>query len=147
MNRLNSYASAAMVACLVAAPAAAAQNTNGANSNSAVKVNGTTIPQYRIDAAIKSRTAQGQPDTPENRKGIRDALVNQEIVAQELSRRDVHAGEDRRLDVERLLPGREFPGRAVEGEEPEVDDEPGLLGDRDEVRRRHGAEPRMAPPQ
>jgi peptidyl-prolyl cis-trans isomerase C len=47
------------------------------------KVNGTVIPAYRIDAAVKSRVAQGQPDSPEMRKGIRDALINQEVVAQE----------------------------------------------------------------
>ena len=79
MKALTSYASAALVVCAVAAPLAAAQN----NNSSAVKVNGTTIPQYRIDMAVKSRLAQGQPDTPENRKAIREALINQEIVAQE----------------------------------------------------------------
>src|SRR5690242_13688049 len=83
MKALTSYASAALVVCAVAAPLAAAQN----NNSSAVKVNGTTIPQYRIDMAVKSRLAQGQPDTPENRKAIRDALVNQEIVAQEATKR------------------------------------------------------------
>jgi peptidyl-prolyl cis-trans isomerase C len=84
MKRLNSYASAVMVVCLAAAPVALAQNNN---ANSGVKVNGTTIPQYRIDTAVKSRVAQGQPDTPENRKAIRDALINQELVAQEAAKR------------------------------------------------------------
>jgi peptidyl-prolyl cis-trans isomerase C len=83
MKALTAYASAAVVLCVVAAPLAAAQN----NNSSAVKVNGTTIPQYRIDTAIKSRLAQGQPDTPENRKAIRDALINQEVVAQEATKR------------------------------------------------------------
>lgn len=53
----------------------------------AAKVNGSTIPQYRFEAAVKSRVAQGQPDTPEMRKGIRDALINQEVVAQEAVKR------------------------------------------------------------
>ena len=51
------------------------------------KVNGTVIPAYRIDAAVKSRIAQGQADSPELRKGIRDALINQEVVAQEAVKR------------------------------------------------------------
>jgi peptidyl-prolyl cis-trans isomerase C len=62
---------------------AAAQSNNTA----AAKVNGATIPQYRLDAAIKARVAQGQQDTPEMRKGIRDAIINQEIVAQEATKR------------------------------------------------------------
>ena len=65
-----------------AAPAAAAQN-----AAPTAKVNGASIPQYRFEAAVKSRVAQGQPDTPETRKGIRDALINQEIVAQEAVKR------------------------------------------------------------
>lgn len=48
-----------------------------------VRVNGAPIPQYRMDMAVKSRVAQGQQDTPELRKHIRDALISQEIVAQE----------------------------------------------------------------
>ncbi len=84
MKTPTAYASAALLACIAVAPLAAAQNNN---SSSAVKVNGTTIPQYRIDAAIKTRVAQGQPDTPENRKAIREALINQELVAQEAARR------------------------------------------------------------
>ena len=44
------------------------------------KVNGTTIPAYRLDAAVKTRTTQGQPDSPELRKDIREALITQEIV-------------------------------------------------------------------
>ena len=63
-------------------PAAAAQN-----DASAPKVNGTSIPAYRIDAAVRSRVAQGQQDSPELRKGIRDALINQEVVAQEAIKR------------------------------------------------------------
>jgi len=83
MKRVHSYASAVMLACAVAAPAGAAQGDN----MPAAKVNGTTIPQYRLDAAIKGRVAQGQPDTPENRKAIRDAIINQEVVAQEAAKR------------------------------------------------------------
>jgi peptidyl-prolyl cis-trans isomerase C len=65
-------------AAFAAAPAIAAQSTPPA-----AKVNGTSIPAYRLDAAIKARLAQGQQDSPELRGAIRDALINQELVAQE----------------------------------------------------------------
>jgi peptidyl-prolyl cis-trans isomerase C len=71
-------------AVFTATPAVAAQST------AAATVNGTSIPQYRYDAAIKARVAQGQKDTPEMRKGIRDALINQEVVAQEAIKRGLH---------------------------------------------------------
>ncbi|MDB5922183.1 MAG: hypothetical protein JWN13_1119 [Betaproteobacteria bacterium] len=76
---------------LGAASAAGAQNDNAP----AAKVNGTTIPAYRMDAAVKTRIGQGQPDTPELRKGIREALINQEVVAQEA----VKKGLDKRPQV------------------------------------------------
>jgi peptidyl-prolyl cis-trans isomerase C len=71
-----------VAALLAAAPAVAAQN-----AAPAAKVNGANIPQYRLDAAIKSRIAQGQQDSPEMRKSIRDQLINQEVVAQEALKR------------------------------------------------------------
>lgn len=67
-----------------AAPALAAQ------AAAAATVNGTSIPQYRFEAAVKSRVAQGQQESPEMRKGIRDALINQEVVAQEAVKKGLH---------------------------------------------------------
>jgi peptidyl-prolyl cis-trans isomerase C len=55
-----------------------------------VKVNGKEIPQVRIDTAIKNRIAQGQPDTPELRSAVKDALVNQEVIAQEAVKKGLH---------------------------------------------------------
>ena len=71
----------ALAFALAVAPALAAEN------NGAAKVNGATIPAYRLDAAVRSQVAQGQKDTPELRKGIRDMLINQEVVAQEAVKR------------------------------------------------------------
>ena len=85
MKRPIFLAPLAIAAAFMAAPALAAQGS--APPAATAKVNGTTIPQYRLDAAIKSRIAQGQQDTPEMRKGIRDALINQELVAQEAVKR------------------------------------------------------------
>jgi peptidyl-prolyl cis-trans isomerase C len=66
-----------------APPAAREAPPAAKDSGTPAKVNGTTIPAYRFDAAIKARLAQGQPDSPELRTAIREALINQELVAQE----------------------------------------------------------------
>jgi peptidyl-prolyl cis-trans isomerase C len=66
--------------------AAAAANVALAQNKPVAKVNGVAIPQYRLDAAVQAGVAQGQPDTPQLRKSVRDALINQEIIAQEAVR-------------------------------------------------------------
>jgi peptidyl-prolyl cis-trans isomerase C len=76
MNRIQMIQTLLLAAALTAASTVAAQSAS-------VKVNGTTIPAHRIEAAVKARIAQGQQDSPEMRKGILDALINQEVVAQE----------------------------------------------------------------
>lgn len=55
-----------------------------------VTVNGVAIPQARIDFAMKQRTSQGQPDSPETRKAIVDQLVNLELGAQEATRKGLN---------------------------------------------------------
>ena len=77
MNRFSVFRSLILVTTMLTAPAVAAQNEGAA------RVNGTTIPNYRVEQAIKLRLAQGQPDSPEMRKAIRDALINQEVISQE----------------------------------------------------------------
>ena len=71
-----------LVVAALATPVAAAQTAGSAGT-----VNGKSIPQHRLDAAVKSRMAQGQQDSAELRKGIRDMLINQEVIAQEAVRR------------------------------------------------------------
>ena len=78
------YTVAALAAATLLGPMAAYA---GESAGPAAKVNGINIPQYRFEAAVKSRVAQGQQDSPDMRKGIRDALINQEVVAQEAVRR------------------------------------------------------------
>lgn len=46
-------------------------------------VNGTQISQSRLDFILQQTQLQGQMDSPETRKKIRDKLVTEEIVAQE----------------------------------------------------------------
>jgi len=54
-----------------------------AEDKSAAMVNGISIPQARIDLRVKAAAAQGQPDSPELRKAIREDMINLEVVAQE----------------------------------------------------------------
>lgn len=83
-KRLKTLAAGIALAALIA-PAAAAQG---------VKVNGKEIPQSRIDVGVKSRIAQGQPDTPELRNTVKDALINQEIIAQEAVKKGLNKKPD-----------------------------------------------------
>jgi len=72
-----------MLATATGATAALAQN------KPAAKVNGVAIPQYRLDAAVQSGVSQGQPDTPQLRQSVRQALINQEVIAQEAVRQGI----------------------------------------------------------
>lgn len=51
------------------------------------KVNGVAIPNARLDLVMKGLAAQGQKDTPETRKAVRDDLIKQEILSQEAVRK------------------------------------------------------------
>ena len=68
------------------------------------KVNGVSIPQYRFDHAVQSRIAQGQPDNPQLRANVRDALISQEVVAQEAVRQGLEKKPEvaARLELDRL---------------------------------------------
>jgi peptidyl-prolyl cis-trans isomerase C len=59
------------------------------------KVNGVAIPQSRLEFIMKARATQGQPDTPEVRKALRDDLIAEEVIAQEALKK----GLDRDPDI------------------------------------------------
>ena len=54
---------------------------------SAAKVNGSSIPQSRVEMQVKELTRQGQPDSPELRKAMLERLINIELVAQEATKK------------------------------------------------------------
>lgn len=54
-----------------------------AEEKSAAMVNGVSISQTRVDARVKAAIAQGQTDTPELRKMIRENMIKFELVMQE----------------------------------------------------------------
>jgi peptidyl-prolyl cis-trans isomerase C len=66
-----------------AATAAAAPKTN---DNAIITVNKKTIPQERIDLRLKVAAQQGQPDSPDLRKLIREDLINLEVISQEATK-------------------------------------------------------------
>jgi peptidyl-prolyl cis-trans isomerase C len=57
-------------------------NADDAGKNIAV-VNGVPIPQERLDFVAKIQAAQGQPDSEETRRQLREALITREIITQE----------------------------------------------------------------
>ena len=73
------------------------------------------------------------------------AHVGQKVVAQQLARGRGDGGENRRVDLERLLPGGELARRRVENICADVDHHPGRLRNRGELVLVENAEPRMAP--
>ncbi|MDH4286952.1 MAG: peptidyl-prolyl cis-trans isomerase [Gallionella sp.] len=54
-----------------------------AEEKSAALVNGVSIPQARLDLRVKAATAQGQADSPELRKAVREDMINLEVLSQE----------------------------------------------------------------
>lgn len=89
MLNTNKFAALALLSAL-------ATSTAFAEDKAAVMVNGIAIPQARIDARVKAAAAApGQSDTPELRKGVREDLINLEVLAQEAAR----LGLDKESDV------------------------------------------------
>ncbi len=59
-----------------------AASAQAADEKAAALVNGVSIPQARLDLRVKAAAQQGQPDSPEMRKAIREDLINLEIISQ-----------------------------------------------------------------
>lgn len=96
MNRpFRPAAVAALALALVAAPALAKDKKAETDSMLAV-VNGKAIPAVRAEAMMAAQVAQGQKDTPELRKAVREELVRREMLAQEAQKK----GLDKKPDVQ-----------------------------------------------
>ncbi len=88
MLKIGKFAVLAILGALAIDPAFA-------EDKSAAMVNGVSIPQARIDLRVKAAAAQGQADSPELRKAIREDMINVELMAQEAAR----LGLDKNPDV------------------------------------------------
>jgi peptidyl-prolyl cis-trans isomerase C len=62
-----------------AAPAAAAQPR--------LVVNGVTIPQSRVDLLNRELSANGQPDSPDRQRAIKEELISREVLVQAAQKR------------------------------------------------------------
>lgn len=80
---------------IVAAAGATTFSSAFAEDKSVALVNGVSIPQSRIDMRVKAAAQQGQPDTPELRKAIREDMINLEVLSQAA----VKNGLDKNSDV------------------------------------------------
>lgn len=85
---------AALSACNAQEPAKpqAAQATTQAKpaaNGPVATVNGVAIPQSRMELIVKERESQGQADSPEMRKNIREHLINREILSQEATKKGI----------------------------------------------------------
>jgi peptidyl-prolyl cis-trans isomerase C len=76
MFKPGNFAALAIISALAFNPAFA-------EDKSAAMVNGVSIPQARVDLRVKIAASQGQTDSPELRKAVRDDMINLEVLAQE----------------------------------------------------------------
>lgn len=83
---------AAIVSALAVLGTAQAQN--------AAVVNGVPIPQARMDYVSKMQTAQGQKETEETRKQLKDALITREIIAQEAAKKGLDKTTDYQTQID-----------------------------------------------
>lgn len=88
MLKTSKFAALAILGALAINPAYA-------EDKSAALVNGVSIPQARVDMHVKAATAQGQADSPELRKVVREKMIDLEVMAQEAAK----LGLDKNADV------------------------------------------------
>ncbi len=88
---MNQFGRPSLVTLVFVASIALTSQAQGANVMA--KVNGTPIPQSRLDYLLK--TNGGRPDSPDSRNAGRDMLISQELLYQEA----VKMGYDKRPDV------------------------------------------------
>ena len=72
----------------------AATTVQAQTGSTMAKVNGTPIPQSRLEFIMKARASQGQPDTPEARKALREDLITEEVIAQEAKKKGLDRDPD-----------------------------------------------------
>lgn len=83
MLKPSNMAALALLAAIAANTVYAADKVAEQEKNTAATVNSIAIPQARIDMRVKAAAQQGQPDSPELRKAIKDDLINLEVISQE----------------------------------------------------------------
>jgi len=87
MLKIGKFATLAILGALAANPAFA-------EDKSVALVNGVSIPQARVDMRVKVAAAQGQADSPELRKAIREDMINLEVMVQEANKLGLNKNEE-----------------------------------------------------
>lgn len=87
MLKPSNIAALALLAAIAANTVNAADKVAEQDKNTAATVNGVAIPQARVDLRLKAATQQGQADSPEMRKAIKDDLINLEVLSQEAAKK------------------------------------------------------------
>jgi len=83
MNRALLRSSLFALAAVLSVAPVFAKDAAAQAGDTVATVNGKAIPKSRADALIAAQAAQGQADTPELRKMVREELVRREILSQE----------------------------------------------------------------
>jgi peptidyl-prolyl cis-trans isomerase C len=74
--------------------ASESSNSSTSNINFFATVNNTMLTKGLLDLNIKAAVAQGQKNTPELQKALKDELINRELLAQQAERKDLEKGLD-----------------------------------------------------
>ncbi len=91
MISLKSRIMLVSVAGLLSLTACNAEENTGTSGAPAVKVNGVAIDENLVNLLVKERQAQGQPDSPQLRRAIREDLVARELMAQEARKQGLNS--------------------------------------------------------
>jgi len=87
MLKISKFATLAILGAL-------AVNPVFAEDKSVALVNGVSIPQARVDMRVKALVSQGQADSPELRKAIREDMINLEVMVQEANKLGLNKSEE-----------------------------------------------------
>jgi len=93
MLKTSKFATLAIIGALAFNPAFA-------EDKSAALVNGVSIPQARVDLRVKAAAAQGQADSPELRKAIKEDMINLEVMAQESAKLGLDKNAEVQLQID-----------------------------------------------
>ncbi|MBI4809126.1 MAG: peptidylprolyl isomerase [Nitrosomonadales bacterium] len=84
---------------LLSALLAFAAGVQAADDKPEALVNGVSIPKSRVDMRVKAAAQQGQPESEEMRKAIREDLINLEVISQTAAKN----GLDKQADTAQQL--------------------------------------------
>lgn len=92
MNRSLFRSSLVFFAAILSVASVLAKDEPAKSTSAAIiaKVNGKPIPKIRADVLVSAQTAQGQPDSDDLRKAVREELVRREIIAQEAQKTGIN---------------------------------------------------------